>query len=179
MARSGPRADWQRNHERLLAAARPLVARDGARVSLEEVAREAGVGSATLHRHFSSRHALLDEVFREAVEHLRRRGDELAGGDPGTGFFTWLEELTVSAVETRGLTAALKAGGPSSADGCHAVMRGVTVRLLERALAVGAVRAGTSPDDLLALVTAISVATEGDSATALRLLRLALDGVLP
>ncbi|CCH30206.1 TetR/AcrR family transcriptional regulator [Actinosynnema sp. NPDC047251] len=185
MASSGSRsqrADWQRNHERLLAAARPLVARDGARVSFEEVAREAGVGSATLHRHFSSRRVLLDEVFREAVERLRRRGDELAGGDPGTGLLAWLEELTVTAVETRGLTASLEGdadGGPSSADGCHGVVREATVNLVDAALAAGAVRPGTSPDDLLALVTAISLANEGDPAAARRLLRLACDGVRP
>ncbi|MBB5960623.1 AcrR family transcriptional regulator [Saccharothrix tamanrassetensis] len=185
MASSGPRsqrADWQRNHERLLAAARPLVARDGAQVSLEQVAREAGVGSATLHRHFPSRRALLDEVFREAVEHLRRRGDELVDGDPGAGLLTWLEELTVAAVETRGLTASLEAdadGGPSSAADCHGVVREATVHLMDRALAAGAVRPGTSPDDLLALVTAISLANEGNPAAARRLLRLACDGVRP
>ncbi|WP_204038555.1 helix-turn-helix domain-containing protein [Micromonospora qiuiae] len=49
------RSDWQRNHKRLVAVAAALVARDGAQVSLEEIAREAGVGSATLHRHFPSR----------------------------------------------------------------------------------------------------------------------------
>ncbi|MEU4807219.1 helix-turn-helix domain-containing protein [Actinosynnema sp. NPDC023587] len=185
MASSGlkpQRADWQRNHERLLAAARPLVARDGAQVSFEEVAREAGVGSATLHRHFPSRRALLDEVFREAAERLRRRGDELLGGDPGAGLLTWLEELTVAAVETRGLSASLEAdadGGPSSAEGCHGVVRTATVHLVDRALAAGAVRPGISPDDLLALVTAISLATESDSAAARRLLRLAFDGVRP
>ncbi|KOV87550.1 TetR/AcrR family transcriptional regulator [Nocardia sp. NRRL S-836] len=176
------RADWRRNHERLLAAARPLVARDGAQVSFEEVAREAGVGSATLHRHFSSRRALLDEVFREATERLRRRGNELLGDDPGTGLLTWLEELTVAAVETRGLSSSLEADAgdePSSAAGCHGVVRKATVRLMDRALAVGAVRPGISPDDLLALVTAISLSTEKDPAAARRLLRLVFDGVRP
>src|SRR5690606_14249556 len=89
------RSDWQRNHERLLAAAAALVARDGAQVSLEEIARDAGVGSATLHRHFPSRQALLEEVFRDTVERLRRRARELAAGDPRTGLVTWLEELTI------------------------------------------------------------------------------------
>ncbi|MFD7656240.1 TetR/AcrR family transcriptional regulator [Actinosynnema sp. NPDC059797] len=181
MASSGlkaPRADWQRNHERLLAAARPLVARDGDRVSFEEIAREAGVGSATLHRHFPSRRALFDEVFGEAVERLRRRGEELTGGDPGTGLLTWLEELTASAVETRGLTAALEADeGSPSTSGCHAVVRGATVRLVDRALAVGAVRPGISPDDLLVLVTSISLTAASDPAAARRLLRLVFDGV--
>ncbi|MEU4580289.1 TetR/AcrR family transcriptional regulator [Nonomuraea sp. ATR24] len=176
------RSDWQRNHERLVATAAALVAREGAQVSLEEIAREAGVGSATLHRHFASRQALLEEVFRDEVERLRLRARELAAGDPRTGLVTWLEELTISAVNTRGLPASLAAGagaGPSAGDTCHAVMREATVTLTDRALAAAAVRPGVSPDDLLALAEAVAQATEGDPPTALRLLRLALDGIRP
>ncbi|MEV4183694.1 TetR/AcrR family transcriptional regulator [Streptosporangium canum] len=176
------RSDWQRNHERLVAAAAALVARDGAQVSLEEIARDAGVGSATLHRHFASRQALLEEVFRDAVERLHRRARELAGGDPRTGLVTWLEELTIAAVNTRGLPASLAAGAdvdPHDGDTCHAVMREATVVLVDRALAAAAVRPEVSSDDLLALVEAVAQATEGDPLAALRLLRLALDGIRP
>ncbi|SFJ83493.1 TetR/AcrR family transcriptional regulator [Amycolatopsis sacchari] len=169
-----PRADWQRNHERLVAAAAALVARDGAQVSLEEVAREAGVGSATLHRHFASRHALLEEVFQDSLERLRRRAGELAGGDARTGLVTWLEELTVAAADTRGLAASLGAG-----ETCHTIIRDATTDLVNRARTAAAVRPEVSPDDLLTLVTAVSLATEGDAATARRLLGLALVGVLP
>lgn len=185
MANSGlrpQRADWQRNHEQLLAAAAALIAHDGAQVSLEEVAREAGVGSATLHRHFPSRRALLEEVFHDVVERFRLRGIELACADPRTGLLTWLEELTISASETRGLTASLEAGaqdGPSPADSCHGMVREATVALMDRALAAGAIRPEVSPEDLLALVTAISQVTEGDSPAARRLLRLAFLGVQP
>jgi AcrR family transcriptional regulator len=168
------RADWQRNHDRLVAAAAALVARDGAQVSLEEVAREAGVGSATLHRHFASRRALLEEVFRGSLERLRRRADELAGGDPRTGLVTWLEELTVAAADTRGLAAALGSG-----ETCHALVRDATTDLVNRAHTVSAIRPEVSPDDLITLVMAISLATEGDLPTARRLVGLALVGVLP
>ncbi|MFE3546188.1 TetR/AcrR family transcriptional regulator [Nocardia sp. NPDC059177] len=185
MATSGPRpqrADWQRNHEQLVATATKLIARSGAQVSFEEVARRAGVGSATLHRHFPSRRALLEEVFHDVVERLRRRGDELSAGDPRTGLFTWLEELTISAAETRGLTVALEACADdvaSPGDSCHGMVREATVSLMDRALAVDALRPEVAPDDLLTLVTAISLVAEGDSAAARRLLRLALDGVRP
>jgi AcrR family transcriptional regulator len=168
------RADWQRNHERLVAAAAALVARDGAHVSLEEVAREAGVGSATLHRHFASRRALLEEVFQGSLERLCRRAGELAGEDPRTGLVTWLEELTVAAADTRGLAASLGSG-----EACHAVIRGATADLVHRAHTVAVIRPEVSPDDLLALVTAVSLATEGDVPSARRLLNLALVGVLP
>ncbi|MEU8348285.1 MULTISPECIES: TetR/AcrR family transcriptional regulator [unclassified Streptomyces] len=176
------RTDWRRNHERLLGVASVLVARDGAQVSLEKIAREAGVGSATLHRHFPSRRALLEEVFQGIVERLRQRAGELAGGDPRTGLVTWLEELTVCAANTRGLAAwlAAEAGdGPPDGETCHVVMREATAVLVERALSVAAVRPGLSPEDLLTLAEAVSLVTEDDPAAARRLLHLALDGVRP
>ncbi|WP_445526368.1 TetR/AcrR family transcriptional regulator [Streptomyces cyslabdanicus] len=177
-----PRSDWQRNHERLVTVASVLVARDGAQVSLEEVAREAGVGSATLHRHFSSRRALLEEVFHDTVERLRERASELGGADPRTGLVTWLEELTICAANTRGLVAALDAGADNSRqneDTCHAVVREATAVLLDRALAVAAVRPEVSPDDLLTLAKAVSLVTADDPPAARRLLHLTLDGVRP
>lgn len=174
------RSDWQRNHERLVAVASTLVARDGAQVSLEEIAREAGVGSATLHRHFPSRRALLEEVFQDTVECLRRRAGELAVGDPRTGLVTWLELLTIAAADTRGLSASLAAGADNDSptgDTCHDVMREATTTLVNRALAEAAVRPEVSPDDLLTLANAVSLVTEGDPPAARRLLHLALDGV--
>ncbi|MGI5171768.1 TetR/AcrR family transcriptional regulator [Spirillospora sp. CA-253888] len=176
------RTDWWRNHERLVEVASALVARDGAQVSLEKIAREAGVGSATLHRHFPSRRALLQEVFQDIVERLRRRARELADGDPRTGLDTWLEELTVCAAGTRGLAAWLAAGAdddPPDDESCHVVMREATAMLVERAASAGVVRPGLSPEDLLTLTEAVSLVTEDDPTTARRLLRLALDGVRP
>lgn len=174
------RSDWQRNHERLLDVASKLVARDGARVSLEKVAREAGVGSATLHRHFPSRRALLEEIFRDVVERLRDRAAELLHEDPWTALATWLDELAVAAADTHGLAASLDAGahdGTPAADTCHRVVKDATTALLDRALAESVVRPEVSPDDLLTLVVAVSQACEGDPTSARRLLHLALNGV--
>lgn len=174
------RSDWQRNHERLVTTASALVARDGAQVSLEEIAREAGVGSATLHRHFPSRRALLEEVFEGTVECLRRRAGELAVGDPRAGLVTWLEELTIAAADTRGLSASLDAGEdetPPAGGTCHDVMREATAALVNRALVAAAIRPEVAPDDLLTLAKAVSLVTEGDPPAARRLLHLALGGV--
>jgi len=82
------RADGRRNRERIVAAAVELVGRDGAQASLEEIARRAGVGSATLHRHFPSRRALLEAVFSAGVEHLCARAAAQPGEDPGAALAT-------------------------------------------------------------------------------------------
>jgi AcrR family transcriptional regulator len=176
-----PRSDRRRNHERLLAVATDLVACDGAQVSLEEIARRAGVGSATLHRHFPSRRALLEEIFHEGVARLCRRAGELSRDDPGTGLVTWLEELTLYTTNTRGLAASLVSGpgGLPPEDTCHGMLLDAANDLVTRAVEAGAVRSGVEAADLIVLTNAISLATEGDPATAGRLLRLALNGVHP
>ncbi|MBF6175360.1 TetR/AcrR family transcriptional regulator [Nocardia blacklockiae] len=172
------RSDWQRNHQRLLTVAAELVARDGAGVSLEEIARRAEIGSATLHRHFPSRQALLEEIFRDGVERLCRRADELAREDPARGLVRWLEELAVYTANTRGL--ALSLAMPAHPDGsCHAWVADTAAALMTHAVEAGTVRPGISLADLLDLVNAISIATEGDGDAARRLLRLAVDGLHP
>src|SRR5580692_8989983 len=77
------RADARRNYEKLLAAGRAAFTEEGSSASLEEIARRAGVGIGTLYRHFPTRQALLEAVYRDQVEAMRSRADELlAGGDP-------------------------------------------------------------------------------------------------
>src|SRR6516165_2726480 len=65
-----PRADAQRNRERILELAKEAFTRSGVNISLDEVAREAGVGAGTLYRHFPTRDALLEAVYRSEVEKL-------------------------------------------------------------------------------------------------------------
>ncbi|HXM06560.1 MAG TPA: helix-turn-helix domain-containing protein, partial [Candidatus Acidoferrum sp.] len=73
-----PRADAQRNRERLLAAAKEAFTRYGADVSLDDVAKQAGTGPGTLYRHFPTRDALLAEVYRAEVETLANAEREYA-----------------------------------------------------------------------------------------------------
>jgi len=105
------RADGQRSRARLLTAAEQIVARDGASASLEEIARVAGVGSATLHRHFPTRWVLLQAIFQERVEGLAALADTLLHGDePDASLAKWLAEL---ASITAGTSCSLKPPQPN------------------------------------------------------------------
>lgn len=181
------RADARRNYDRILAAAEVAFARDGANASLEEIARQAGVGSATLHRHFPSRRALLDAVFHDRVEALCAQARELAwDAEPGSALVAWLRAVGAYSAATRGLAASLlpdvRDGDPPQSDTCSAMLIDAGSELVQRAREAGAVRPEVSITDLLTLVNAISLATEqvpNGTAEADRLLVLALDGISP
>ena len=93
------RADAQRNYTRLLDAASAAFLEHGADdVSLEEIARRAGVGIGTLYRHFPTRQALLEAVYRDQVELLSARAEELLKAEsPGDALADWLRVLMKSA----------------------------------------------------------------------------------
>ncbi|MFE2296140.1 TetR/AcrR family transcriptional regulator [Streptomyces sp. NPDC059452] len=104
----GQRSDARRNYSRILAVAEAEVARHGAAASLEQVARTAGVGSATVRRHFPTRQALLEAVFQERIQALCDRADALSrSGDSRTALLDWLHDLVRYAVSARGLADAL------------------------------------------------------------------------
>lgn len=174
------RADGRRNRERIVATATEVVARDGAEASLEEIARRAGVGSATLYRHFPTRRALLDEVFHDGVVRLCERAGDLATGDPGADLEAWLEELAAYSATTRGVTAALLAGPDGhidERDTCHGLIGDAAARLAARASDAGALRDGVTTQDLLSVTCSLAAASEDDPDAARRLVRLALGGV--
>ncbi|WP_047870808.1 TetR/AcrR family transcriptional regulator [Nocardiopsis sp. RV163] len=186
-ARKPLRADARRNYERIVAVAEEAFTAHGADASLEEIARRAGVGSATLHRHFPSRRRLLEVVFHDRVEALcaRAREHSRASG-PGPALFAWLRDLNAYAEASRGLAASLLRDGRDADllerdDGCAAMITAAAGELLERARRARAVRPGVRAEDLVALVSAISLATEDhpDCAQAGRLLDIAFAGVRP
>ena len=181
------RADARRNYDRILAAATSAIAQEGAEASLEEIARRAGVGSATLHRHFPTRQALLEAVFRGKVEVLCASARDLATGpDPDHALVAWLRFVLRHAASNRGLAAALlrgaQDGDPTLGATCHAMIVDAGEKLLSPARRANAVRPEISIIDLLTLANAIALATEQESegaARADRLLDLALRGVSP
>src|SRR5258707_8110934 len=77
-----PRADAIRNRERILELAKEAFTRSGANISLDELAREAGIGPGTLYRHFPTRDALLEAVYRSEVEKLAAAEREFAATMP-------------------------------------------------------------------------------------------------
>lgn len=184
-ARRPMRADARRNYDRIVAAAESLVAEHGAEASLEEIARHAGVGSATLHRHFPSRQLLLEVVFKGRVEALCAKAhDLLSAPDPGAALVTWLRAVGAHAVANRGLGASLmhgaRDGDPSLGSTCHAMITSAGEELLDRARHVNAVHRDVTITQLLKLVSAIALATEDEPDgpdEADQLLDLAIDGV--
>src|ERR1700691_553126 len=88
------RSDARRNRERLLTAATAAFAETGADAPLEDIARRAGVGIGTLYRHFPTRLALQEGVFRNQVDAVCARGRELVCDPaPGDAFAAWLHVL--------------------------------------------------------------------------------------
>ncbi|MCX5066846.1 TetR/AcrR family transcriptional regulator [Micromonospora lupini] len=175
------RADAQRNYDLIVKAATEATARDGAYASLEEIARSAGVGSATLHRHFPSRWSLLQAVFRTCVRNLAGRAEDLrAEPDSLAALTTWLREVTVYATTTRGLAVTLLNAPPEENDTCGGMLAAAGEKLLRRAADQGCVRADVVMADLMTLVNAISLAAQpADATKAERLLTLALAGIQP
>ncbi|MEU5910194.1 TetR/AcrR family transcriptional regulator [Micromonospora sp. NPDC047527] len=182
---STQRADARRNYARLLAVAEQEIAAHGADASLEQIARIAGVGSATVRRHFPSRHALLDAVFRGVIETLCARARDLSdAADARAALLEWLTAVNGYVTTIKGLAIALTRDCVVEAHE-HCASTQLTEAgdpLVRRAVRAGAVAPGVTVTDLLALVTGIALATEhhpDPAADANRLLDLAVAGVSP
>ncbi|MEV0636769.1 TetR/AcrR family transcriptional regulator [Streptomyces sp. NPDC050619] len=181
------RADARRNYTRILAVAEEEVAAHGAGASLEQIARTAGVGSATVRRHFPTRHALLEAVSRQRIEALCVRAHDLTGkGDSRSALLEWLSDVVAYCVSARGLAAALSYDGagsdPVHENACSAALEEAGKPLLRRAVREGAVATGVTVADLITLVVGIALATEhhpDPAARADRLFRLAVAGLSP
>jgi AcrR family transcriptional regulator len=180
------RADARRNREMITAAAEDLFLRDGASASLEEIARRAGVGSATLHRHFPTRKNLLETVYFNHVKELCDAAESLAADhDPAEALIAWLRLINARATVNNGLAAAMAADQDGRASGslqsCHAMVAAAGAALLGRAIGSGAVRPDVDIRDLLGLVNALARAGGGHAGTSGdddRLLMLALTGIM-
>jgi AcrR family transcriptional regulator len=181
------RADAQRNYAKLLSAASEAFVESGADdVSLEEIARRAGVGIGTLYRHFPTRQALLEAVYQDQAEQLAARADELLMWDsPGEAFAAWLRALVAFSSTKRSLTAAMVATLGKDSElmsTCSKLIKDSAEALLARAQQAGAVRADASTTDVIRLTHGISMVTEyapGDPGQADRMLALVLDGLRP
>jgi AcrR family transcriptional regulator len=168
------RADARLNFERLIAAASAAIGELGPNVSLEEVAKRAGVGIGTLYRHFPNRQALLEAVYRDQVDANCALGRELlATKPPAEALPLWLHSLLLLNLNTRGLKEALMAGevSPQTSE-CKASMHAVGGELLARAQEAGAVRRDIETTDLLRLTHSIALMVEPGAEGAARAERL-------
>jgi AcrR family transcriptional regulator len=109
------RADAERNRARIVNAARTLYAREGLRISMAAVAREAGVGKATLARHFTTPQELIDAVFADRMDAYIRAADEaLADEDPWRGFLQFIWAVCEMQAQDRGFADVLTLTFPSA-----------------------------------------------------------------
>jgi AcrR family transcriptional regulator len=180
------RADAQRNYARLLdAASAAFVAHGADDVSLEEIARLAGVGIGTLYRHFPTRQALLEAVYTDQVESLSARAEELRETEsPADALADWMRALVKFSSTKRSMTTALLATLGTDSEllsSCAKQIKGAAEVLLARAQQAGVVRPDADATDLIRLVHAVNIATEKapDPGQADRMLALILDGLRP
>ena len=176
------RADAVRNRERLLAAAAAAFTEHGAEVPLEEIARGAGVGIGTLYRHFPTRDALVEAVYRHEVEVLCVRADELLAEDPPDRAIAEWMRLFVQHVRTkRGMLAVLKpmmASNSSLAADTRGRAYQCASRLLAAGVAAGSIRDDVDGSDLLRVVSGICLSTDQEeSRAAERLVNVLVDGL--
>lgn len=182
------RADARRNRERLLDAAVRAFShegqQDGQDVTLDAIAKDAGVGIGTLYRHFPTRAALQEAVILDHVQALCDGARDLADSEEASAALTtWLRQYVTYLTTKSGLAKALllSVGSDSTAFAhCHAEIRGAARALLESAQHGGTVRDDVSLADLLRLVWGIAVASEkapDPPEAADRLLALVTDGL--
>ncbi|MCX4641936.1 TetR/AcrR family transcriptional regulator [Streptomyces sp. NBC_01446] len=170
------RADARRNFDALLAAARDAFAEKGAEASLEDIARQAGVGIGTLYRNFPTRRHLFETVYAEEVDALCRLADELADAPPWDGLATWLRRFVDYTVTKRAIRDALS-GESDIFVACRRAMLDAGEPLLLRAQAAGEVRSDMSFDDLLRLISGVTGAAYVDTEQRDRVFGITLDGM--
>jgi AcrR family transcriptional regulator len=162
-----PRADAERNRQRLLEAAKAVFGKDGAAASLEEIARTAGVGIGTLYRHFPTRDALIEAVYQQAVTQLGDAAETLAGKHPPVDALREWLLLFIDYMATKRIMAealsALDGGSARVYAGSGDVMRDALGKLVSSAEAAGEIRAVPDPFDLLRAVAGVHyVSPEAD-----------------
>lgn len=181
------RADARRNYDRLLAETAAAFAERGSDdVSLEEIARRAQVGIGTLYRHFPSRHALLEAVYRDQVEIMARRAEELLTEEsPADALHEWLRVISAWGLTKRSMSKSLlETLGKDSElfSSAGAIMRESTARLVERAQQAGVVRTDVAGTDVLRLVHGMMLACDrqpvADPGQAERMLSVVVAGLL-
>ena len=161
------RADAQKNRSQILSVAREIAVEHGADVSMRDLARRAGVGLATLLRHFPTREALFEALLCTHLDALTQKADELETSTPADeALLVWFRELVAFAKSYKGVIAMMAAAhtNPDSAlyASCAAV-HSAGARLLLRAQGDGTARTDMNGDDLFALVTALGWAIDQPS----------------
>lgn len=170
------RRDAARNYDALLSAAREVFAESGAEAPLEDIARRAGVGIATLYRNFPTRRHLFESVYADEVAALCRVAEEAAALEPWEALDSWLRRFVGYSVTKRAIREAMD-DESDIFQACRESMYRAGGPLFDRARQAGRVRTDIDFDDLLRMVAGITATNFLDDAQRDRVLGVALDGV--
>jgi AcrR family transcriptional regulator len=178
-----PRADAIRNRERVLEAAKVVFSAGGPDASLEAVAGRAGVGIGTLYRHFPTREALFEAVYRREVQQLSELAEQLKSeAAPVDALRRWLRSNVELVATKKGMLAALALTVDGSSELYAHTFDRLTKAvgaLLQRAVAAGEIRADISAEDLLRALIGMCYMHDqpGWQKSVLRLLDVFVDGL--
>ena len=178
-----PRADAARNRERVLEAAKTVFSAGGAEASLEAVARTAGVGIGTLYRHFPTREALFEAVYRREVQQLADLAERLEDEkDPVEALRRWMHSNVRVVATKKGMVASLALAAYTNSElyafSFERLTRAVG-GLLDRAIAAGEIRDDISAEDLLRALIGMCYLYDkpGWQKSVLRLMDVFIDGL--
>lgn len=169
------RVDAQRNFDAILEAAAVAYAELGAGAGMDEIARRAGVGVATLYRNFPTRTALMEAVYLASVDELVTFGETIQGEDPWEALRAWLENFADFMKTKHALATVLTASSAVYMPAKEAIY-GIAEPLFERALAASEVRPDLSADDVMRVIFAVTGGIYQDDQQRLRAVRVVLDG---
>jgi AcrR family transcriptional regulator len=177
-----PRADAERNRERILEVAKEVFTREGAAASLDDIARRSGVGNATLYRHFPTRDALIEAVYRNEVEKLAAAEQRFAASMPPLeALRAWMllfidhvagKKLIIPAMDT------VAGGSMRLIEGSRSLIHAAFVASVKRAIASGDLRSDTDPNDFVRALVGIfhTTASPGWEPSARRLVDILIAG---
>jgi AcrR family transcriptional regulator len=178
-----PRADAVRNRERVLEAAKVVFSAGGPDASLEAVARTASVGIGTLYRHFPTREALFEAVYRREVQQLADLAEQLKQKEPPVDALRqWMRSNVKFVATKKGMAAALALATHKNSKLFSYSFDRLTRAaggLLDRAIATGEIRDDISPEDLLRALVGMCYMHDqpGWQTTVLRLVDVFIDGL--
>jgi AcrR family transcriptional regulator len=179
-ARKPLRADARRNYEKVLVAARAAFGEVGSSASLEDIARDAGVGIGTLYRHFPTRQDLFEAVYVDQVDELCASAIKLAALPPWEAFSEWVRSFVGYMATKRALREVLLASHGSGSEfftTCRTDLYEAGGPLLKRAQDAGVARTDATIDDVLKLVSGITMVQYDQPQQMERVLSMAIDGL--
>ncbi len=178
-----PRADAERNRARLLDAARAAFASGQVSVPLDAIARDAGVGIGTLYRHFPTREALVEALYRKELDDLCASAPALlATRSPEEALRAWLDGFAGYVAAKREMADALRAvyaSGAVSVSQARERLAAAVQVILDAGAADGTLRADARAGDVVAMIVGIFTATsaEGGREQLERMFGLLLDAL--